>query len=74
MQLNTGFDIPNPKKVSNQTENPKNFIEWVNALEAYECRECGYDFTDTTLKKGHLGLKNDKISIQKIPKCKLIKD
>ena len=56
MYLNTGFDIINPAKIANQTENPKNFIEWANALEAYECRECGYDFTDTTLEKSRLGL------------------
>ena len=53
--------IHNLNKVANQTENSQNFIEWWNALESYECRECGYDFTDTTLKKGYLGLKNDKI-------------
>ena len=46
----------NFNKVANQTENPENFVEWWNALESYECRECGYDFADTTIKKGHLGL------------------
>ena len=48
-------------KVTDKTKN------WVDALESKICSECGYDFTDSTIKKGHLGLK-------KIPKCKLIKD
>ena len=29
---------------------------WVEALESYICSECGYNFPDTTVKKGHLGL------------------
>ena len=45
-------------KVTDQTKN------WVDALESKICSECGYDFTDTAVKKGHLGLiKNDIIIV-----------
>ena len=43
-------------ETGSQIENPHKFFEWVKALQSYECRECGYDFADTTLERGRIGL------------------